>query len=107
MENIPPKQEIVIERNIGRTPDTNNTYKILSFSNDLYRQMEFQMQIHELDLEQFVTYAVELYIDELLKRETQEKKWINFSEGQFFTAKSEPIDIKQESDDDEDIFKGL
>ena len=104
MNDLPPKQEIVIEQKSGRTLDTNNAYKLIRFSNDLWRQIEFQMQLHELDFEQFVTYAVELYIDELLKRETQEKKWINFSEGQFFTANTNPIDILHDSDD-EDIFE--
>lgn len=106
MNDLPPKQEIVIEYKSGKTPDTNNAYKVIRFSNELWHQMEFQMQLTEISLDQFVTYAIELYLDELLKRETQEKKWINFSEGQYFTAKTEPIDIRQRADD-EDIFKGL
>lgn len=99
MQDLPPVQEkIVIVRK----------HKELSqevrFSRDLWKQMEFQMELHEQSLEQFVTYAIELYVNELLKRETDQKKWIDFGEGQFSTTtRTNPIDIVNTPE--EDIFK--
>lgn len=101
MNDLPPIQEkIVIVRKHRELAQE------VHFSKDLWCQMNFQMALHELDLEQFVTYAIELYVDELIKRENQEKKWIDYGDGQHFTT--QPIDIKQKSSSDsEDIFKAF
>jgi len=96
MINLPPlpqpQDKIVIVRKRRELAEE------VRFSPELWRQMQFQMDRLELSLDAFIIYAVELYIDELLKRETQEKKWIDFSEGQYFTTNaintsSKPIDI--------------
>ena len=108
MNDLPPVQDkivIVRKANINESAFAKaSADREIRFSKDLWRQMEFQMDRHFLNLNQFITYAIELYLDELLKHEIQEKKWINFSEGQFNTSK--PIDIPHKSDD-EDIFEGI
>lgn len=102
MNDMPPQQDLIvtIKKHYARDSE-------VRFPNHLWLQMQMQMNTLDIPIDQFITTAVQLYINDLLREETAKKKWINFSEGQFFT--SNPIAIPKRDDgyepSDEDIFE--
>ncbi len=102
MNELPPKQDaIVLIRKYYKADEE------VRFAPNLWKQMQLQMDTLQIPLNEFMTTAVQLYLNDLLKSETDKKKWINFSEGQFYT--SDPIKIPKRTDgyelNDEDIFE--
>lgn len=88
MHDLPPKQEKIVFVKQYRQEQE------VFLKRDLWREMEFQMQLTGMTLEQFVAKALQFFIDDLKIEQDNEARYLDFSEYQLFpTVHSNPIPI--------------
>ncbi len=86
MNDLPPQHEkIVIVREYKK-------YSEALIRRDLWKEMEHQMELTKISLDEFVSKALEQYVNDLKTEQEKEKFHLDYSEYQLF--KSTPVPIK-------------
>ncbi len=87
MNDLPPKHEkIVFIREYKK-------YNEALIRRDLWQEMEHQMELISMGLDEFVSKALEMYVNDLKDEQEKERFHLDCSEYQIF--KSTPVPIRQ------------
>jgi hypothetical protein len=89
MHDLPPKQDKIVFVKEYRQEQE------VVLKKELWRELEFQMQLNDMSLEQFVNKALKLFIDDLKEKQERNKNYSYFSEYQLFPSHPIPIHPSQ------------
>ena len=89
MNDLPPKHEkIVIVREYKK-------YSEALIRRDLYQEMEHQMELTGMTLDEFVSKALECYVNDLKEEQDKERFYLDCSEYQIFkSTQTKPVPIR-------------